>query len=433
MKNTLRIICVLLSFVLYSCQDEDLYLPETAGEGTLQLNVNVGKENLINARSKATVTEAFQVSLLSQANDTVYQWSDRSEVPESISLRTGIYYVKVSSGTLASPAFDAVYYTGQSAFFEIGDGQVAAVEVTARLANTKVSISFSDSLQKDFYDYFVRITDEDDHYLTFSKDEIRAGYFNGGNLTAYVRLSYVSPEGDSLFYEKTQRIEGAEANDHIHITIKANLHYGDGLFSVNTSDAVNKKEVVIGFDQPAKSEAPAQQIYTENLVYRGNGSAFASSYASDSMQYARPAYDAKNDTIKTVYDLPLPEKAFDGKFTHWTSDSRQENLPQWLGFDFGAGQEKTIRQYSLQVTQWGTPESWMFQGSHDGLTWQTLDEQQDKSLATFETTSFEIDNQQSYRYYRLLVTKATGLTNSTSAHEVNFVLIRELEMRELIQ
>lgn len=459
MKNTIRrescrrescrrefcwIIYALLGFIFYSCQEEDLSLPVVAGEGALQLKVNVGKENLINARSAATITDAFNVRLLSEANDTLYQWDNVKDVPETVKLKTGRYFVKVSSAMPSLPAFDAVYYTGVSEIFEIGDGQTSSVDVTVRLSNAKVSVTYTDSVKSNFYDYFVRITDAENNYLTFGKDEARAGYFNNGSLSAYVKLSYIGLEGDSLFYEKTQLIEGVQPNDHINITINADLNYGDGLFAVNTSDAVNKKDIIISLDETAAVDAAPMYAaavdtaavdtvtYSENLAIRGNGLAFASSFADDSMQYAQPKHDPVNDTIKMIYNLPTPDKAFDGRSSHWESNSHKTDLPQWLGFDFGAGQEKVIRQYSMYVTQWGTPKSWLFQGSNDGQNWDILDEKVDEALTTFETSNFTFDNQSAYRYYRLLVTKATGLTNSRDEKEVNFVLIRELGMREAV-
>lgn len=79
----------------------------------------------------------------------------------------------------------------------------------------------------------------------------------------------------------------------------------------------------------------------------------------------------------------------------------------WWQYDFGEGNSHAIIRYSIQSGIGGginiyTLHRWKFQGSNNGVDWYTLD---DQSGQTYEwdggqKRTFEIENTESYRYYR---------------------------------
>lgn len=93
------------------------------------------------------------------------------------------------------------------------------------------------------------------------------------------------------------------------------------------------------------------------------------------------------------------------------------NATGWIRYDFGSGNAKVIKSYSLQpvpsnpsgsdATQ--APKTWTFQGSNDGSSWTTLDTQTNApSWATSEKRFYGISNTTAYRYYRVNVSANQG-------------------------
>lgn len=66
-------------------------------------------------------------------------------------------------------------------------------------------------------------------------------------------------------------------------------------------------------------------------------------------------------------------KAFDNStLTTWYFNRGSNPLPQWIKYDFGAGNDKAIIEYTLQP--WSTTEmikSWQFQSSDNDSDWTT--------------------------------------------------------------
>lgn len=170
-----------------------------------------------------------------------------------------------------------------------------------------------------------------------------------------------------------------------------------------------KKKIVSGlvmllFMCVTISQAVAQQ-YTENLCTGGT-----------------PFFN-------TEHSVQVAAKAFDGIKTGdvwagWLSEAggSGSEFPDWIGYDFGAGNEKVITQYVLYTHEvLIAPKNWTFEGSNDNTNWEVLDTQTDiGSWVLWEPKTFQIPNSASYRYYRI------NVTASHYHHQV--VKIGEFEM-----
>ncbi|KKR22840.1 MAG: hypothetical protein UT53_C0032G0008, partial [Candidatus Yanofskybacteria bacterium GW2011_GWD2_39_48] len=77
-----------------------------------------------------------------------------------------------------------------------------------------------------------------------------------------------------------------------------------------------------------------------------------------------------------------------------------------LTLDLGSGNEKTITKYILTGTLTYTtrsPKTWAFQGSNNGTSWTTLDNQTNVSAwGSNEQREYTFSNTTPYRYYRCL-------------------------------
>ena len=143
--------------------------------------------------------------------------------------------------------------------------------------------------------------------------------------------------------------------------------------------------------------APIQAQYTGDLT--GSGTASASSeYGSE---VAANAFD-------------------DNTGTDWGAN---DPIPQWLKYDFGSSNEKTIQRYPIRtyVNDFRLPDDWTFEGSNNDSTWTTLDTRTNAGLADSTWYTYDFSNSTAYRYYRIYI---------TGSETTDYIEIAEMEMME---
>lgn len=102
--------------------------------------------------------------------------------------------------------------------------------------------------------------------------------------------------------------------------------------------------------------------------------------------------------------------AFDNSTSsYWLASS--SSTPQWITYDFGAGNAKTITEYAITGPNYypdyySAPADWNFQGSNDNTTWTTLDTRTGQNPSS--RTLYSTTNSSAYRYYRVLITAQTS-------------------------
>ncbi len=110
--------------------------------------------------------------------------------------------------------------------------------------------------------------------------------------------------------------------------------------------------------------------------------------------------------------------------TAWQPDIEVGTEPHWIKYDFGEGNKKRIKKYTIvagYIPAYG-PRDFILQGSNDDVNWTDVDTRVNATYVDVQTpTVFTTDNENDYRYYRLYITK-------TEANIV--VIIKELEMME---
>ena len=81
--------------------------------------------------------------------------------------------------------------------------------------------------------------------------------------------------------------------------------------------------------------------------------------------------------------------------------------PYWLKYDFGSGNEKVIKMYSVRSLYPYSPSEWLFQGSNNNSNWTTLDQQRYQYFTSSVSMCYPADNDVAYRYYRILFLKTS--------------------------
>lgn len=115
------------------------------------------------------------------------------------------------------------------------------------------------------------------------------------------------------------------------------------------------------------------------------------------------------------YSGNTPAKAFDNTVSssnEWSSDSvPSSGSPQWLKYDFGAGNAKTITRYTLSnaesysYNRTRAPKDWTFEGSNDDTNWTVLNTQAGITWSCDACSkTYDLSNSTAYRYYRFKIT-----------------------------
>lgn len=217
--------------LLGSCaKNEVIYLPEF--EGTLKLRINLAVVVYDNApATRAIDAGTFKVEIFKKSQSSpVMTFEHASELPDSIALAEGEYYVTASYGSNAVPAFDNACYYGKSETFTVISKQTSTVSLVCTPSNARITVVYSDRVISEFSDYYSIVFNSSDT-LTFVKGENRAGYFKPGTLHLESVLSYLS--GTTTVSKKISGdISGVEAGKHYEIHVDTSP---DGFDAINIS------------------------------------------------------------------------------------------------------------------------------------------------------------------------------------------------------
>lgn len=175
---------LLIGFV--SCNEEK---STVNGQGYLYLGV----EKNVTMQTKA-VDPVLAVAILNATEDTVKYIADfeAEKASEGILLDAGSYQVVVASGKKDSAAWELPNFYGKTAC-EIKANQVTSAKVTCKIANTKVTVDYSDDFKKYFADYSTTVSNSSGS-LTYAKGETRGGFFAPEKLLTQLKLTNTDGE-----------------------------------------------------------------------------------------------------------------------------------------------------------------------------------------------------------------------------------------------
>jgi hypothetical protein len=265
MKNSFRYAYFLVPLLVQCCHKEVMQYDQP---GKLKISigmsiqVNEVKENLKSTNG----VEDFRVTVCNPAGAEILAFAKASEMPEEISLDAGSYYVVAHSDNNLPAAFDNPYYYGQSDLFTITPLQVQSVSVNCELANTIVSIVYSDNLQQHYSDYSTTVSSSAGS-LVFAKGESRRGYFQPLPLDIHVLINYQQADGSPAVKTLTGHIPDPQPKRHYEVHVDAAPGAGSALLQISMNEAEVPVEVVNVSDGPGTASggdlAPGSLLITE--------------------------------------------------------------------------------------------------------------------------------------------------------------------------
>ena len=192
MKKTFSILLI-SALICAACSKEKLeYGAKTSEQGNLSFRLTPVGEFIQTSTSKAATKAAdvseFTLAIKNAEGTTVASYDRFADAPSVIALDKGSYTLEASSPGTKPAAFDQPIYAGSQAF-TIEPSKLSAVEVNCKLSNMKVEVSYTDAFLAEIADFVVvvSISQEEDGFLTFTRETTGAGYFKVAPLTIQVQ------------------------------------------------------------------------------------------------------------------------------------------------------------------------------------------------------------------------------------------------------
>ena len=140
-----------------SCSRTELSLLASRGEGLLTLSCNVDQEVLAVTRAGEEPVLAVTVSETETGKVVRTVEDHRTLADEPMVLPEGKYTVLAYAGDNIQAGFDSPYYEGTTEV-TVEAGAEAQAELTATIANVKVTVSRSETVTQSFTDFSVTVS-----------------------------------------------------------------------------------------------------------------------------------------------------------------------------------------------------------------------------------------------------------------------------------
>lgn len=179
----------------------------------------------------------LSLRLTSNATGAVTEWTSVADYDPSTTFNIGAYTLEAFYGDKTKEDFESPYYYGATTF-TIKENQVTPVSLQASLANTMISITYTEAFTNYFTAYGAEIETAGRHTLTYAADETRPIYVTPGNTSIYVNVT--RPGGGDV------RLLA------VNQTLEVRHHY-NAVIDVNGGD-VNAAKLTITFDDQCETD-----------------------------------------------------------------------------------------------------------------------------------------------------------------------------------
>lgn len=269
MTRISNILChTLLAAVLLSCSHDGL---RDNGEGWLCARVyedDALEVRIPQLRSVNDGTPVFSLTVYDAKDVRKAYLEDCSVLADNpLALPAGRYTAVVSSAETGAAAFGAPFYTGSTGF-SIVSGEVANIDITAAVANTKVTVEYDDAVKDNFSSYDFTVSNGHGE-LVFSNSDGTAdedGWFSVTGTLSWT-LSLVNNDGQK-YRDLTGTLEDVKAKEHYKFRWSLETEpdgIGAGAVSIVLDDSMNEKEFTLELD-PDDTSVP---VISADFDYSG--------------------------------------------------------------------------------------------------------------------------------------------------------------------
>lgn len=243
-----------------SCHD-DIGVEGGSAQGRIaplvELNTEVISSKKSASRAEASEVTVNDLALKITSEDGKYNgsWSSISSFPADTSFPVGNYLVEAMYGSVETEGFECPAFYG-SQNIVVHEDETSEVKLTATMANTMVSIAYTDAFKKYMSDWNSIAHSAGGEQQYFDKDETRPCYMRPGAVT--IDVTFAKQNGTVATVLAAEFT--AEARHHYTITIDVNEGgVGDAVLVVSYDDTLNQDPVEIDLSDDLLN-APAPVI-----------------------------------------------------------------------------------------------------------------------------------------------------------------------------
>ncbi len=217
--------------------------------------------SLSESRSGEAVTADDLKVRLSSADGTYSnEWTSVAEFPTDRQFKVGDYHFEAYYGNIEEEGFEKPYYYGDQNI-KVTDGGTTKVSVTAALANSMVSVTYTEAFTKYMTAYSAELHSDGGAYIYYGADETRPAYLRSGNVS--VNVTVTKPNGKSATLQAAKFT--AKARYHHHVTVDLNNgEVGDVVMIISFDDNTDRQPVEIDLSDEVFN-APAPEVTTEGF------------------------------------------------------------------------------------------------------------------------------------------------------------------------
>lgn len=243
------------ALLLASCAETN---PWQEGEGPLKLRLRTSAEVAVSSPTRAEQTlevpdlSAFKVKLTKSDNTYSKTWESLDGFNAEESFRTGSYTIEAFCGDIDEEGFEAPYFHGAAQVNVLEDKNNEA-SVTASLANSMVSVIYTEAFKNYFSDWSARVHSAGHSYIDFARDETRPAYIYPDEVDLSVTVT--NPQG------KTASLQPAgfraQPRHHYRVTFDVANNTGTAHLIISFDDTLVSEDVEIDLsDELFSTQAP---------------------------------------------------------------------------------------------------------------------------------------------------------------------------------
>ncbi|MDE5636217.1 MAG: DUF4493 domain-containing protein, partial [Muribaculaceae bacterium] len=190
-------------------------------------------------------------TLTSTSTGAVREWNTVDEFNVEEKFNVGAYTLEASFGTRGEEGFGKPYYYGVTSL-TVSENKTTTVALTASLANSMISIKYTDGFTSYFGDYSVSVKSlAGKEAISYSKFDSEPVYVNPGNVELGVNV--VKPNGRSLTIPVSIV---AKAKYHHNVTLDVNGgNVGEAELVIVFDDTMDKETISIDLSQDLENIA----------------------------------------------------------------------------------------------------------------------------------------------------------------------------------
>ena len=244
---------------LSSCSDESPWTGSDS-EGGIRLEFTADGRVMRQTRGDDNVSpvvpeaDSFTVTLRNGDGSYNKTWNGIEAFNREGSFPIGDYSLSASFGDLSKEGFNNPYFYG-SADVHVTPSSETEAKITATLANSMVSVRYTDAFIENFPKYSASVQSEGHEWVMFAQDEDRPAYIAPGN-EVKLNLTLTDTEGREVTVQPASF--EAKARHHYIVTIDVNGQNGNLALNVVFEENVVNQTIEVSLDDDLFTSQPPQ-------------------------------------------------------------------------------------------------------------------------------------------------------------------------------